>query len=370
MTIVPLTDELVPALRSFVSTYYSHIPLKADPALFDWRYRRHPLGSALGGYYVAVQDDGAVAGQVASIPDRVCIDGVWTDMSWMVDLAVAPAIRNRHAGLHLMRHAMRVTPVVMASGVCRGLIGMFEALGWKRVRMSEAFYSINRPSGMLKVATQNNDNALPPAAARLAWLANVADLVLPTLQRCSQLFSGSLNVTVEPLDRFGPEIDQFLSTVVPTLGNTTYRSAQLLSWKFDQCPYGDYFGLAAWGDGRRMRGYVVVKMLASGDVKWADIADIVVQGDDAECFDVLVRTARVEAIRRGASFVRFRCSLPGHTGRLQLPLWLKYTRMVVDDVFVYCHDAATLNKIVNGKWHVTGVVADRVDDGRDLEVPK
>ena len=366
MTIAPLEEKLLPALHRFLAKYYVHIPVKANRGFFDWKFRQNPVGDPLPGYYVAVDGENVV-GQVASIPDRLWVAGEWRPISWMVDLAVDPDYRNRHTGLHLIRALMPAGGITMASGVCKGLIEMYEGLGWRKLRLSETFYSIARPSAMLAVAGQNNSDFIPQAARRMQGLLSLADTVLPLVQK-SYGWRGHLpsGIYLEPLERFDGSVDGLIGEALPSLGNTTFRSSEHLSWKFTRCPYGQYFALAARSKaGGGLRGYVVVKVLSLGDVRWADIADILVHGDEGEVFDCLVHAAHSEALKRGSQFVRFRCSMPGHFARLKKPFWLRHTRSVVDEVLVHCRDTQFLKAIQTGPWHLTGVVADRVDDGRN-----
>jgi hypothetical protein len=170
---------------------------------------------------------------------------------------------------------------------------------------------------------------------------------------------------VEELAHFNEEIDHLLDELMQTLGVTTYRSAAILNWKFLGRPQGKHFVLAVRDAHGALRGYAAVKMMRRGDVRWGEITDVLAPPNEPEIFRTLLRASVRRCLSFDADFVRFRCSHPAQTALLRPPFWVRRNRPVIDDVLYWSRHADVIQAVKEGPFHLTSVVSDRTDHGRD-----
>lgn len=362
--IEPFQEHHLPALQAFLQSCYPDSPLKADVDYFRWRFAGDPRGSSLPHYFLALNGD-AVIGQWCGLDDRIWVEGTWHDCTWLIDLIVAPEYRRSAALMGVARAVMATGTLCLATGADEHVVPLYEAMRWRRYRMSETFYAPLRPSRLARLAMGTGR-----VSSRMAWLHPalwVSDLVVPPLRKFTAAkWRGSQDLVVEPLTEFAPEIDVLCENLLPRLGRTSDRSAAILRWKFDRRPVGEHFALALRDRrDRTLRGYLVAKWMHRQSVRWAEVADMVVDPGDRRALGVLLRAAERTALQRRVDFLRLRCGLPEHTQALRRPAWIRKTAPVVDDVFAYSIDRALLDALAAGPWHLTSLVSDRVDYGRD-----
>lgn len=368
MTIRTYQSGDFPAVQQYLRRHYTGTPLKADGRVFDWKFQRNPSGSSLDGYFLAVEDD-AVIGQVATLRDRLWAGGQWHDMAWQVDFGVEPEHRASHAGLRLLRAAVESTPVLLAVGVCPGLAPIYSRLGFLRRPILHPYFSVFRPSGLLAAWDESGASGVVRVTRWSRSLFEALGQILPAVQGWYSRRADRPTRTVDPAQGFNAEIDELAERLLPRLGITTLRSSTQLSWKFLERPFGKQELLEVREESTgRLTGYAVVKFWSRPGARWAEIVDLLADPDDDASFLALLLSSHREALRKGADFVRFRCSRPEHLRLLRTPWWIHYRRPIIDELFISCRDESLRAELMSGTWHLTALASDQADHGGEEQV--
>jgi len=355
----------IPQVLQFLRAQFPESPDKSDEAYFRWRFEQCPLGSALPHYWL-VFEDGELVGQMAGMPDRLWCDGRWTDCVWLVNLMLAPEHRGSLAALRLFQAVMQHCDVALTTGAGPHMERLYRSLRWRHLQIARTYYYPLRPGRLLEMATATQRR---PGWARYAMPAMaIADLVYPAASRIAGVFENRpKHLDVDDRDDLSSEVEQVGQNSQDKLEVTTYRSADFYDWKFDRRPIGRHFGAVARDkSSTEPTGLIIAKwMQRPGVARWADVVDYLAAPADRETFAALVGAVCRRARLQGVDFVRCRLSLPAHRAMLRKPLWLERTAPVSDDVFLYCKDAGFADRLADATWHLTPLVSDRADYGRD-----
>jgi hypothetical protein len=359
MKIVPYDPRYRSKLLAFLAQNFPAYPRKCEPAYFDWLFDGNPLGATFDTYQLLVQDDDVV-GQIGSLRCRLRVGDQWVDGRWIIDLVIDPRFRGGLAARQLFKRAMSGAPLVMATGVATHVVPIYNGLGWKRLSVMRARYSVLRPSRLLALA--KTTEAAPETNAALRLGIALADRVLPFAGRV--LAARPLS-EIEQVTRFDPDWDADIHALTARLGITEYRSAAVLNWRFVDRPIGTH-RIVVMRSRRGLRGMMVVRwMTRPGIARWVDVVDYLVDPDDHTGFDRLTGAALAIAGESSVDFVRFRLSHPSHTELLRRPLWIDHTRPMNDDLFAFSGDQALVATLESSKWHLTALASDRCETGRD-----
>lgn len=106
------------------------------------------------------------------------------------------------------------------------------------------------------------------------------------------------DVTVEAVDRFGPEADALWAAFSPSVEVANIRDATWLDWRFADCPDVDYLQLVARGADGAMRGVAVARADFIG-TQDAVLCDWVVPPDDTDASLALL--AKLESLALAAN---------------------------------------------------------------------
>jgi len=352
MVIRPFESGFASALYAFLATQYPGTP-KSDPRYFEWKFARNPLGSSLGGYLVAMDGDAPV-GQVATLVDRLRVDGNSHACAWLADLIVSLDHRSHGlVALRLLKELMDRHEVLLVNGVGPAIVPLYEGLKWRRIPGAAltTHYSVIRPGRLARVSARN----LPPGLDLLNW-------PFASWQRLRSWWKSPATECLAELDT--SEVQEFLERMEPSLGPTTFRSSRLYAWRFLRRPIGQSIALRLSHAGR-MRGLAVGRLLArQGAAGWIEGADIVVDPADGEAFDALVEGLLAAALHYQCDFVRLSLSHPRLVPRLRPPVWIE-GEGAGNDVFVYARDRVLQESLARYTWHMSGLIADRVDTGQD-----
>lgn len=346
-------------VRGFLAQQFPDSPQKSEERFFRWRFGENPLGSSLPDYLLA-WDGGNLVGQMGALRDRMYVDGEWHDCLWLVDLIVDPAHRGSLAALRLFQAAMKRCGLVLAVGAGPNLLPLYRALKWTLQPVAGTYFSIGRLGGLLQLAEAAEGPA--PAWKRAVPLTNPA-FGLAQLAGC--MWRPNSEVHVDAVNEFGAGTDELLQELTPALGISTYRSAAVLQWKFFGRPGGKHFVVAARDARGGLRGYAAVKLMRRGDVVWGEIADLMAHPEEPAVFQSLLRTAVKRCREHHTDFVRFRCSHPAQLALVGPPFWIRRNRHVIDDVLYFTRDRELARALAELPWHLTSVVSDRTDHGRD-----
>lgn len=361
LVVRPLCAEDLPRVLEFRQHHYPASPEKGDPQQFNWQFAQHPLGSSLDGFLLAWQGE-TLVGQLATMRDRLMVDGTWHEVRWLCDLMVAPEERGGLAALRLFQAAMQRNELLLATGAGVVMEPLYRSLGWQQMPIAKTYYLPIRPRALLRMAKatgREEEGNLDLQSLVAAVAGGVLHRVLPGVVRKQQQHAQGVNC--EKLTQINGEVDAFLVQTAPQLGITPWRSADVYSWKFVTCPESDLQGwLARDRSTSAIRGVLAARLVEKTDLaKWLEIVDYVVLPGDRTAFMALLCAAMEEGLAQKVDFLRLRLSRPEHIKLLPSPWWREYTLPVTDDVFAWSGDATLIGKLNQQPWHLTSLVSDR-----------
>jgi len=362
MNVRRVRESDLPRLLRFLAVQFPGT-YKGEERYFRWRFCESPLGSSVEGYWIA-EHEGQIVGQLGALRDRLFVAGGWIDCWWLVDLIVAPEFRGGLTALRLFQAAMQ-QGLLLTTGAGPHLQELYRTLGWLQLQVAESYYLPLRPSRLLRMAKSSGRGSWRIQA--LMPLALAADLVSRRLcRRRMRLAAEEPDTVVRQIEKFDSQADALFERAAESSGITTYRRADQFDWKFNRRPLGRHLALAAAESHKpdELCGLLVAKVMQRrGVASWLEIVDYVVCENDAGMFLRLLS----EAIQRTAEidFVRCRFSNPQHQAALSKRGWLRRTLPVADALFVWSDDAALKTRLEVGPWHLTSLVSDRADYGRD-----
>ena len=266
----------------------------------------------------------------------------------------------RLAALRLFQAAMKPDELLLAVGAGPHLLPLYQALKWRLQPVAGTYYSVARMSALLELASEGEGDR--PAWTRLVPLADPA-FRLSQFAGCA--LHRSPRVVVADMTAFDAEADRLIDELSPLQGVTTYRSAATLNWKFRDRLAGKHFLLAARAAGGVLRGYAAVKLMRRGGVRWGEITDLLAHPAESHVFQTLLSVAVQRCGAFDADFLRLRCSHPSQTALLRPPFWIRRNRPVIDDLLYFTRDQELAGELARTPWHLTSVVSDRTDHGRD-----
>ena len=364
--ITDYADGLLPSLRAFLHTSFPQSPLKSDPKYLRWRSVENPFTSAQSAWLVAVREN-QVCAQLSVSPDRIYVQGSWREGVWLYDLFVAEENRGSLLALQLVQRTMKRNEIVLVTGSAAHLKRFYTALKWKHLEICQTLFWIRRPSRLLLMASDTGEQS-----SRLRMASVV-------LKPADPIWAKVMEVRVKIAKRSGDSIDISEATSAPEdleeivsahceAGTiTTARDPEYLKWKFEGRPVGKHILLSARQAGdRKLLGYLALKLMKrSGGATWTEVVDYLVYPEDTVAFPALLQHAQRLAIALNLDFMRCRCSLPAHIKSLAAAGWVNRTRPIIDDVFVYAKRPEIREALQNAPWHLTAIVSDRSDYGKD-----
>jgi len=110
-------------------------------------------------------------------------------------------------------------------------------------------------------------------------------------------------------------------------------------------------------------GLAALRLYERADRRWAELADVVVDPGDGDGFRQLTGAVVADAVDRGCDVVRASLSHPALLARLRAPRWLRRREVSMGGVYAHARDRALADRIGAARWHMTGLISDRVDTG-------
>jgi GNAT superfamily N-acetyltransferase len=235
---------------------------------FAWRHSQNPAGQAI---IPVIRDGrGEVVGFIWIVPVRMCLKGRDYSAATGTNLVIHPDYRNTFGYTKLMRRFQQAFED--------------ENIPFHFSFVSEQTYQRQRTRNPQAVATV--PLLIRPldtrALAHTYFTKNIqrfiigatGDVVAPFVFRQRWVASGS-DITVQALDCFGPDLDEFWLTVrdkVPIIG---VRDRAFLEWRFAPVCQRHYHILAA-RTRDRMLGYAVLRCTTIRGVKTGLVMDLLV----------------------------------------------------------------------------------------------
>jgi GNAT superfamily N-acetyltransferase len=262
-------------------------PNVTAPAFCGWKYFSNPLGTAAVGIATA---DGRVVSLAAGVPKLIRVGSQTLLAFELGDFITAPAFRKRGLFSTLIR-------MICEEAKRRGAAFVY-------VRPNEgSFHILTKDLSFQEVQKLDERRFVAPSVALERKTGVPAALPrrlgADWVARRTLLPRAFPNIRLEPVTRFGPEVDEWWAAVGPKFPFALVRSHQYLNWRYIDCP-SPYRSLAAFRDGR-FAGYLTSFLFQRSPTGY--ILDLVTDPDDKEAAGELLRCGLNGMLDRGAATV-------------------------------------------------------------------
>jgi hypothetical protein len=176
------------------------------------------------------RDEGAIVGQMGSIPVRVKIGDDHVNTGWLVDTMVMEDYRHQAVGSRLMVEAQDDQPFSLSLGQSAEMREIQFRLGWKQVAPLQIAQLLVRPGNVLK-------GKMPAPAA---W---AADLGLRASSALRMRSAGGPTLIPAVVERFDQRHDALWEMAAGHLTCAVVRDASYLNWKYVAQPGQDFLRL-------------------------------------------------------------------------------------------------------------------------------
>lgn len=263
----PGDEDAVLALHN--RAFAGHAP--RTRAHWEWKFRHNPLGATE--MVVGMEPASSAAALVcravyAVVPQRCVLQGEPGVAGLQTDLAVDPSLRNGLGGSRLILATGRLYSELFLQGT-KTLEWGFPEPHLQRVCLAHLKVGVLRDVVFLVREAQ----ALHRSASKLA---------------------------VEPVARFGAEVDELWLRCRGGFGAAGVRDARYLNWRYREHPEVPYLTLAAREPGGALRGLAVARA-GGADERLLSLMDWLVPRDDHEAEGALLETLLEAARARGKS---------------------------------------------------------------------
>jgi GNAT superfamily N-acetyltransferase len=256
-------------------------------AFCAWKYFSNPLGTAAVGIATA---DGRVVSLAAGVPKLVRVGSQTLLAFELGDFITAPAFRKRGLFSTLIR-------MICDEAKRRGAAFVY-------VRPNESsFHILTKDLAFQEVQKLDERRFVAPSAVLERKTGVPAALPrrlgADWVARRTLLPRAFPNIRLEPVTRFGAEVDEWWAAVGPKFPFALVRNHEYLNWRYIDCP-SPYRSLAAFRDGR-FAGYLTSFLFQRSPT--GHILDLVTDPDDKEAAGELLRCALNGMLDRGATVV-------------------------------------------------------------------
>lgn len=224
-------------------------------------------------YVLLLRTGNEIVGIKCSVPGKMRVGGRERWIGLSCDWALHSSFRNR-------RLAPRLSVRLSADHA-------FE-IGWRNAQSVRQ----GRPDTELSVS-----ESLTPYTKRFRKLLD------PWRYRIGRLRSSiRSSETIEPIDQFGDEFDEFWQRAANGYDVIGVRDRAYLTWRYGQRPDADYSVLAARREGR-LTGFIVFRSIETGRSRRGYLVDFLVESRDYATFKSLVGHAETQICQEGCTKV-------------------------------------------------------------------
>ncbi len=305
---------------------------------WEWQYRRNPNNPGGEPEIWIAREGPAIVGQYATMPVRLAVKGREVNGSWGMDVMVAPERQRQGLGEVLFRTWDRNVGASLGLGLSEASYRLFQKLRWPDVGPVPC---------LIKPLTRRafRHPRWPVAINKL-----ISTVTLPLVLIVSR--TRPLRAEVRMIHRFDDSFTELWETLAPRFSLAVRRDAAYLNWKFASAPHVRYSIASLIRDGR-MAGYAIYRHLLEPRGRVTLLADFLVDPDDEDGLETLLRWVDREAqqadsdkIRTFATHASFRRVLR-RSGYFQVKSTMEFVVKVngveVDPSFYENTD----------RWHVT-----------------
>ncbi len=278
------------ALEALYRRVFGPDAAEANRLRWEWQYRKNPNNPQDGPMSWVAREGRTIIGQYATMPVAVSVQGRVVPGSWGMDVMVAPERQRQGLGEVLFGTWDRHVGAALGLGLSPSSHRLFQKLRWPEIGPIPFFVkpltrrALRQPKWPMPV------NRLV-SAATLPYVKYVA--------RKKPLLG-----EVKLVRRFDAPFTELWERVAPKFELAVRRDAAYLQWKFAAPPHVRY-AIAALVRDEVVCGYIVYRHTHEPRVRVTLIVDFLVDPDDEEGLETLLRWVDREA--RAADSDKIRC---------------------------------------------------------------
>jgi len=253
-----------------------------------WMFIKSAVRLGVSPRFWAHRDNGAIVGQMGSIPVLVKVGDEQLNTGWLVETMVLKDYRTQAVGSRLMVEAHEDQPFSLSLGQTAEMREIQFRLGWRQVAALQTAQLLVRPGNVLK-------GKIPTPAA---WAADVG---LRTSSALRDLLGHRSTYSATAIECFGRRHDALWAEASRDLPCAVVRDASYLNWKYVDQPGQDFLRLEI-SDGRDLKGVVIWMLRDADDVyryRRAFLVDVVAPLSDTMALQQIVKAACGAAADRG-----------------------------------------------------------------------
>lgn len=268
--------------------------------VFSWKFEKNPNLSP-GELEVAVyRSKGRIVALLGAIPYVLKIGERLERPSWLFDFISLPEFRSK--GLWIAYKMTYSRPMIIGAPNSDVAYRTWKMMG-KRYSGTEV--DIGTYRHLVKFIAIDH---LPPVRRLLVmkpliFFANCMWKVLSSVLWSRGWGGRDKSVELQPVERFGPEFDEFWERACRGYEIIPKRSSEYLDWRYLEHPGNNYYNFVARRDGR-ICGYLVLHPARLKNGEGGRIVDILAERGDEEAFGRMVDFAVRFFKKRGAKEVQ------------------------------------------------------------------
>jgi len=279
----PLIRRYRPEDKPAIIRLYGDVrgaPMTADEIrLWEWQFEENPFHPPDGLLYWVMDDDGGLAGQMATMPFRLQLEGREFPSAWGVDLMVAPESRGRGLALRFLMTWTDRLQVTLGKGIADAAYHLATArLSWRDIGPTHRHVKLLNPQRALEGEFAH------PVVGKMGGMAGAVFDRMLTRRRSGP--SGSVEVRDPAV--FGPDQNQLWERICGAFAMAPIRDEAYLTWRYARHPFHRYRAILS-RDGNRLTGCVVIRSFTDRkERRVAQVLELLAHPDDEETLDALV----------------------------------------------------------------------------------
>jgi len=268
--------------------------------IFSWKFEKNPHLSPDELEVAVYRSQGRIVAFLGAIPYLIKIGERLEKAIWLMDYISLPEFRS--TGLWIAYKVWYARPIIVGAPNTQVAYRTWKVMG-KRYKGAEVdigtyrhlvkFIEIDHLSQVKRLLV------LRP----LVVCANAIWRVFSSVFWSNGSSERKTSIEIEPVERFGPDLDQFWERIYQGYEIIPKRSSDYLNWRYLDHPENNYFNFVARRDGR-VCGYLVLHPVRLKNGDGGRIVDILAGRDDRGAFEAMVSFAADFFKRKGAKEVQ------------------------------------------------------------------
>jgi hypothetical protein len=268
--------------------------------IFSWKFEKNPHLSPNELEVAVYRRQGRIVAFLGAIPYLIKIGERLEKAIWLMDHISLPEFRS--TGLWIAYKVWYARPVIVGAPNTEVAYLTWKLMG-KRYKGPEV--DIGTYRHLVKFIEIDHLYQIKRLLVLrpLVMCANAIWRVFSSVLWSNGSSQRKTSVEIEPVERFGPELDQFWERIYGSYEIIPKRSSDYLNWRYLDHPGNNYFNFVAKRDGQ-ICGYLVLRAVKLRSGEGGRIVDILSGREDQQAFGAMVSFAIDFFKKRGAKEIQ------------------------------------------------------------------